>query len=275
MSRTILIVGASRGLGLGLARQFSSQGWQVIATVRDPARADAFKALAGVRIEALELDDADSLERLAQRLAGTQLDVLYVNAGIAGPQNKPATAASQMEVGQLFFTNAVAPVRLAERLLPLVEQKQGVIVFMSSILGSVETGPGMGMPLYGASKAALNHLTRSFVAGLGESTLTVLSMHPGLGEDRHGRQRGAAGYRDQHARHDRAGNPRHRPGRSSLPRLPGQSATLGDSLATGRGPVARLPRTLGTDGRQVRTPRLSVRPRMRATATLPGSADRA
>lgn len=179
MSRTILIVGASRGLGLGLARQFSSQGWQVIATVRDPARADALKALAGVRIEALELDDADSLERLAQRLTGTQLDVLYVNAGIAGPQDKPATAASQMEVGQLFFTNAVAPVRLAERLLPLVEQKQGVIVFMSSILGSVETGPGMGMPLYGASKAALNHLTRSFVAGLGESTLTVLSMHPG------------------------------------------------------------------------------------------------
>lgn len=179
MSRTILIVGASRGLGLGLARQFSSQGWQVIATVRDPARADALKALAGVRIEALELDDADSLERLAQRLTGTQLDVLYVNAGIAGPQGKPATAASQMEVGQLFFTNAVAPVRLAERLLPLVEQKQGVIVFMSSILGSVETGPGMGMPLYGASKAALNHLTRSFVAGLGESTLTVLSMHPG------------------------------------------------------------------------------------------------
>ncbi|MHB1375523.1 MAG: SDR family NAD(P)-dependent oxidoreductase, partial [Thauera sp.] len=56
---------------------------------------------------------------------------------------------------------------------------QGVIVFMSSILGSVETGPGMGMPLYGASKAALNHLTRSFVASLGESTLTVLSMHPG------------------------------------------------------------------------------------------------
>ncbi|MCQ4267565.1 SDR family oxidoreductase [Pseudomonas stutzeri] len=179
MSRTILIVGASRGLGLGLARQFSSQGWQVIATVRDPARADALKALAGVRIEALELDDPDSLERLAQRLTGTQLDVLYVNAGIAGPQNKPATAASQMEVGQLFFTNAAAPVRLAERLLPLVEQKQGVIVFMSSILGSVETGPGMGMPLYGASKAALNHLTRSFVAGLGESTLTVLSMHPG------------------------------------------------------------------------------------------------
>lgn len=179
MSKTILIIGASRGLGLGLARQFSSLGWQVIATVRDPARADALKSLAGVQVETLELDDADSLDSLAQRLSGTHLDVLYVNAGIAGPQNKPATAASQMEVGQLFFTNAVAPLRLAERLLPLVDQQRGVIVFMSSILGSVETGPGMGMDLYGASKAALNHLTRTFVAGLGETGLTVLSMHPG------------------------------------------------------------------------------------------------
>jgi NAD(P)-dependent dehydrogenase (short-subunit alcohol dehydrogenase family) len=179
MTRTVLIIGASRGLGLGLARQFSSEGWEVIATVRDPARAEALRALGGVRIEALDMDDAASLERLAERLAGTHLDVLYVNAGIAGPQGKPATAASQAEVGELFFTNAVAPVRLAERLLPLVDPAQGVVVFMSSILGSVETGPGMGMDLYGASKAALNHLTRTFVAGLGETRLTVLSMHPG------------------------------------------------------------------------------------------------
>lgn len=179
MTRTVLIIGASRGLGLGLARQFSSEGWEVIATVRGPARAEALRALGGVRIEALDMDDAASLERLAERLAGTRLDVLYVNAGIAGPQGKPATAASQAEVGELFFTNAVAPVRLAERLLPLVDPAQGVVVFMSSILGSVETGPGMGMDLYGASKAALNHLTRTFVAGLGETRLTVLSMHPG------------------------------------------------------------------------------------------------
>ncbi|MBD3738460.1 SDR family oxidoreductase [Stutzerimonas balearica] len=179
MTRTVLIIGASRGLGLGLARQFSSEGWEVIATVRDPARAEALRALGGVRIEALDMDDAASLERLAERLADTHLDVLYVNAGIAGPQGKPATAASQAEVGELFFTNAVAPVRLAERLLPLVDPAQGVVVFMSSILGSVETGPGMGMDLYGASKAALNHLTRTFVAGLGETRLTVLSMHPG------------------------------------------------------------------------------------------------
>ncbi|MCW3148348.1 SDR family oxidoreductase [Stutzerimonas stutzeri] len=179
MTRTVLIIGASRGLGLGLARRFSSEGWQVIATVRDTAHAETLEALGNIRIEALDMNDAGSLERLAERLAGTRLDVLFINAGIGGPQDKPATQASQTEVGQLFFTNAVAPVRLAERLLPLVHVEQGVVVFMSSILGSVEIGPGMGMDLYGASKAALNHLTRTFVAGLGETKLTVLSMHPG------------------------------------------------------------------------------------------------
>lgn len=179
MQKTVLIVGASRGLGLGLAKQFSSEGWQVIATVRNSQQADALSQIPRVRVETLEMTDAASIEALAERLEGARLDVLFVNAGVAGPQNKPATQASEAEVGQLFFTNAVAPLRLAEHLLPLVDDKQGVVVFMSSILGSVESGPGMGMSLYGASKAALNHMTRTFVAELGETGLTVLSMHPG------------------------------------------------------------------------------------------------
>ena len=179
MQKTVLIVGASRGLGLGLAKQFSSEGWLVIATVRNSQQADALSQIPQVSVETLEMTDATSIEVLVERLEGARLDVLFVNAGVAGPQNKPATQASEAEVGQLFFTNAVAPLRLAEHLLPLVDDKQGVVVFMSSILGSVETGPGMGMSLYGASKAALNHMTRTFVADLGETGLTVLSMHPG------------------------------------------------------------------------------------------------
>ena len=179
MKKNVLIVGASRGLGLGLAKQFSSEGWQVIATVRNPQQADALAEIPHLRVETLDMADAASVEALAERLGGTKLDVLFVNAGVAGPQGKPASQASEAEVGQLFYTNAVAPLRLGERLLPLVNAEQGVIVFMSSILGSVETGPGMGMSLYGASKAALNHLTRTFVSELGETGLTVLSMHPG------------------------------------------------------------------------------------------------
>lgn len=179
MDKTVLIVGASRGLGLGLAKQFSNEGWQVIATVRNPQQADALAEIPKVRVETLDMADAASVDALADRLGNTNLDVLFINAGVAGPQSKSASQASETEVGQLFYTNAVAPLRLAERLQPLVDNEQGVIVFMSSILGSVETGPGMGMSLYGASKAALNHLTRTFVSELGETGLTVLSMHPG------------------------------------------------------------------------------------------------
>lgn len=180
MSKTVLIIGASRGLGLGLAKQFSADGWEVIATVRDPSRADALNAIGGVRVEALDMADRASVDALAEQLSGTKLDVLYINAGISGSRQLSADNASDQDVGDLFVTNAVSPVRLAKRMLPLLKPEGGVITFMSSVMGSVEAGPGLGMPLYGASKAALNHLTRTFVAELGEdSGLTVVSMHPG------------------------------------------------------------------------------------------------
>ncbi len=180
MSNTVLIIGASRGLGLGLARQFSEEGWQVIATVRDPHRAEALGSIPGIRIEALELTDPISVDALAAALQGVTLDVLFVNAGINARPDLTVANAQPDEVSQLMFTNAVAPVRLAERLLPLLDTQRGVITFMTSAMGSLETGPGTGLPLYGASKAALNHLTRTFVGALGQDTgLTVVSMHPG------------------------------------------------------------------------------------------------
>lgn len=179
MNKTALIIGASRGIGLGLVKELSAQGWAVIATVRDPQRADALASIPGVRVESLEMTDASEGAALAQRLAGTRLDLLYVNAGVSGRRELAAHDASRDEVAELFMTNAIAPIRLAEQLLPLVKPMQGVIAFMSSVMGSVEAGPGMGMALYGASKAALNHLTRTFALGLGDGGPTVLSLHPG------------------------------------------------------------------------------------------------
>src|SRR5690606_4795122 len=120
MNKTALIIGASRGLGLGLARQLSAQGWQVIATVRDPQRASELAAIQGARIEALDIADAAQVDALPSRLAGVTLNLLYITAGIAGPQTKPAGAATPDDVSQLFMTNAVAPIRLAEAMRPLV-----------------------------------------------------------------------------------------------------------------------------------------------------------
>ncbi|MBZ9664488.1 SDR family oxidoreductase [Pseudomonas sp. LMG 31766] len=178
-SRSILIIGASRGLGLGLASEFATQGWAVTATVRNAAQQAPLQALPGVHVQQLEMTDPASLEQLAERLGGQRFDVIFVNAGVAGPTHHSAAQATAEEMGQLFLTNAVAPLRVAERLLPNLVAEHGLIVFMSSILGSIEAGAGLGMPLYGASKAALNHLAQCFVRTQDNPKLGVLLMHPG------------------------------------------------------------------------------------------------
>ena len=178
-NRTALIIGASRGIGLGLVRQLHADGWQVTATVRDPARAGDLKALPGVRIETLELQNADALDALSARLQGQVFDLLFVNAGILGPAHQSAAQATADELAQLFLTNVTAPIRLAERLVGQLRPQRGVLAFMSSVLGSVSMPEGNNLALYKASKAALNSLTNSFVCQLPAPRPTVLSLHPG------------------------------------------------------------------------------------------------
>ncbi|QHF01645.1 Short-chain dehydrogenase [Pseudomonas asturiensis] len=178
-TKTALIIGASRGLGLGLVQRLTEQGWKVTATVRDPHNADALRAIEGVRIEAMDLDDTASLEVLVQKLKGEVFDVLFVNAGIMGPKHQSAAQATAAELGQLFLTNAIAPIRLAERFVDHIRPETGVLAFMSSVLGSVACPEGETMTLYKASKAALNSMTNSFVVQLPEPRPTVLSLHPG------------------------------------------------------------------------------------------------
>jgi NAD(P)-dependent dehydrogenase (short-subunit alcohol dehydrogenase family) len=173
----ILIVGASRGIGLGLAREFAERGWSVTATVRDAARADALEALE-VAIETVDIADAASAAALAERLGGRSFDAVIINAGVSGPQATPKAVEHDAFAG-LFVTNALAPVRLAEMLVRLVKPGSGVIGFMTSQLGSVANNTGGGMELYRASKAALNSFTRSFSARHRDKGLSILSLHPG------------------------------------------------------------------------------------------------
>lgn len=178
-SKTALIIGASRGLGLGLVQRLTEQGWKVTATVRDPHKADALKALPDVHIETLDIDEIASLEVLMQKLKGEMFDVLFVNAGALGPRHQSAAQATAAELGQLFLTNAVAPIRLAERLIGQIRPGTGVLAFMSSVLGSVACPEGAELALYKASKAALNSMTNTFFTQLEEPRPTVLSLHPG------------------------------------------------------------------------------------------------
>ncbi len=108
-AKTALIIGASRGLGLGLVKTLLADGWQVTATVRDPQKAESLQALGKVRIEKLDMDDQQAVSSLSQQLKGEVFDLLFVNAGVKGPDvQTPNGGATMAEVGQLFFTNAVA-----------------------------------------------------------------------------------------------------------------------------------------------------------------------
>ena len=177
--KTALIIGASRGLGLGLVKQLLQEGWDVTATVRDPNKADALKAVGPVQIEKLDMDDQQAVIALSQQLKGETFDLLFVNAGVKGPEVQTPGGATLAEVGQLFFTNAVAPINLAQRFVGQLRPGSGVLAFMSSVLGSVTMPDAPELALYKASKAALNSMTNSFVSQLGESRPTVLSLHPG------------------------------------------------------------------------------------------------
>lgn len=177
-----VIVGASRGLGLGLTRELASRGWQVMATARGSApelEAAAAKAGGPIRLEHVDINDGAGVAAFAARLAGEHFGLVVINAGVYGPKHQAVDAATPEDMGSLVFTNAVAPVRLARQLLPLVVDG-GAIAFMSSRMGSVAENVSGGMDLYRASKAALNSLTRGFAANdVGRRPVAVLSLHPG------------------------------------------------------------------------------------------------
>jgi NAD(P)-dependent dehydrogenase (short-subunit alcohol dehydrogenase family) len=179
-SPTILLLGASRGLGLGLVRDYLDHGWNVVATARNPHAATDLSALKSahndrLHIEALDITAPGAGQALAQTLTGTAADVLFVVAGQSSQSDVkihdvPADAAAAE-----FVTNAWAPPTVAEALAGLVKPG-GTIVFMTSILGSLALTRGTP-ELYSASKAALNMLGIAFALRHPENT--VVLMHPG------------------------------------------------------------------------------------------------
>jgi len=174
---TALVIGASRGLGLGLVRGLAGRGWAVTGTVRSAADRAAVEA-AGASAAIADITDPGAIAALP----AARLDLLFINAGVSGPAHQDAGQATADEVSALFLTNALAPVAAARILLDRIVPG-GVLAFMTSRMGSVAGNDRGDMELYRASKAALNSLTRSMVAKLAPEKLggplTVLSLHPG------------------------------------------------------------------------------------------------
>ena len=183
-NRWALVVGASRGLGLGLAAELQRRGWNVVGTVRDEAGERRLRKLADepggeIRVEHLDINDDAQIATLRRRLDATQFDLVFVNAGIAPQGRGDAARASRDEAAAIFMTNAVAPMRVARAFLDRVRNGPGIIAFMSSGLGSVANKTDSYSELYSASKAALNSLSRSLAASLGGRRITVLAVAPG------------------------------------------------------------------------------------------------
>ena len=176
---TALIVGASRGLGLGLVQEYLARGWRVIATQRGSGSSSALGALdsEALTIETLDIDDEAGIAALAARLAGTKLDLLYVNAGVSDDPAIPIGQVSTSEFDRVMRTNALGPMRVVEQLGALVTSG-GTIAVMTSALGSVSTEPSPSYELYGASKAALNRLMRGYAVRAGGDH-TLLAVMPG------------------------------------------------------------------------------------------------
>ena len=178
---TALIVGASRGLGLELVREYLRRGWSVTASER--GRSDALHALADEaegRLRVVQVDVADdkSVAALLRTLEGVRFDLVFVNAGVGSPTDLLEVGA-EVDV-RIMHANAVGPARLARLFLPRVTPGTGVIAFMSSTMGSIEEDTAGGWDSYRASKAALNAYARALAVRHAQPEgVTVLSFNPG------------------------------------------------------------------------------------------------
>jgi NAD(P)-dependent dehydrogenase (short-subunit alcohol dehydrogenase family) len=146
---TVLITGTNRGIGLEFARQYASDGWDVVATAREPST--ELEAL-GVRIERLDMQDLDAVVALGGSIE--RLDLLIANAGTWIPEHAESAEDGRAWAG-MFVTNTIAPYLLAKTLLPQIGAAKGKLMALTSGMGSIGESSGGYVP-YRSSKAALN-----------------------------------------------------------------------------------------------------------------------
>jgi NAD(P)-dependent dehydrogenase (short-subunit alcohol dehydrogenase family) len=177
---TVLITGASRGLGLEFARQYAADGWRVIACCRSPKDAPELKKLGHkVEVHALDVTSQDSIQHLAKALAGTPIDVLLNNAGLHGDR-MPFGATDVDLWKKILETNVIAPIQITAALLENVAASaQRKVVNISSKVGSVGDGPSGGSYAYRTSKTALNMAMVNAAYELKGRGITILLIHPG------------------------------------------------------------------------------------------------
>ena len=180
--KTILIIGASRGLGLAIAAEYLTHGWNVIGTVRGESRTGLHELAEAdpgrVEVEHLDILAPEQTAALRARLDGRRLEALFVNAGVT---NNPAETVAEVtteEFTRVMITNALAPMRVVEALQDLVAP-DGLIGAMSSGQGSIANNTRGLREVYRSSKSALNQFMRSFAARHEGDPRAMVVMAPG------------------------------------------------------------------------------------------------
>lgn len=180
---TILLVGASRGLGLAMAAEFLKKEWNVVGTVRGSSARTQLHDLADevagrVNIETLDICEQSQIASLRQRLSGRVFEILFVNAGTTNRETETIGEVTTDEFVRVMVTNSLAPMRVVEVLQDLVTDS-GLIGVMSSGQGSVTNNVSGMREVYRGSKAALNQFMRSYAARQPATSRALVLMAPG------------------------------------------------------------------------------------------------
>jgi NAD(P)-dependent dehydrogenase (short-subunit alcohol dehydrogenase family) len=173
---TALIVGASRGIGQELVRQYLSDGWRVIATARKKEDCDMLAEM-GAEPHKLDVTNVEAVAGLGWKLDGEKLDVAILNAGVYGP--KTDGFPTQHDFDAVMHTNVLAAMRLLPVIAPLVCLARGKLAVMSSRMGSMSERTHSVGSLYRASKAALNSVLVDTALSFGSKGATCVALHPG------------------------------------------------------------------------------------------------
>ena len=173
---TALIIGASRGIGHELVKQYLADGWRVIATARKAEDCAALGAL-GAEPHQLDVTNVEACAGIGWKLDGEELNVAILNAGVYGPRHDGFPL--QTDFDSVMHTNVLAAMRLLPIVAPMVCAARGKLAVLSSKMGSLSERSSASGSLYRASKAALNSVLIDTALVFGKQGATCVAFHPG------------------------------------------------------------------------------------------------
>jgi NAD(P)-dependent dehydrogenase (short-subunit alcohol dehydrogenase family) len=170
---TVLVIGASRGIGLEFARQYAADGARVIATARDEAGLSRLKAL-GATTFPLDVAEPKSISGLAWHLDGEKIDVALYVAGVYSTEGAKAPP-TQPDFDRLMHTNVLGAMQALPQVAPLVEAARGRFVFITSGMAHIAGASSSSGWTYRVSKAALNMAVAAAQHDYPDATLVAMS----------------------------------------------------------------------------------------------------